>query len=362
MNKEKHVSIVIPIYNEKRYVNLLLNSLLNQSYPKGKFEILMIDGCSEDGTKEEVRKIIVSNLKFSTLDLSILDNPKKIVPCALNIGIKEAKGEYIIRMDAHTEYASDYISKCVEWLNKTGVDNVGGPIKSMPGRNTLIAKAIALASSNIFGVGNSKFRTSQKAEHVDTVTFGAWPRRVFREVGLFDERLVRNQDIEFNARIRKAGGKIFLTPEIKSYYHCRGTLKGLWKQNFENGKWVIYTKKIAPYCLSWRHFIPLLFVVSLLVSGVMSFVSSQFDLKKIFALCSLLFAGIIVSYLFTNLIFTFLLSIKNGLKCFFILPTVFATLHLSYGLGSVMGLLALRKWMKMNRISRMNTFNSCEGD
>ncbi|MGR3303153.1 MAG: glycosyltransferase family 2 protein [Candidatus Scalindua sp.] len=350
MHNEKYVSLVIPIFNEKKHINLLLNSLLNQDYPNGKFEILLIDGRSEDGTREEIEKFITLSSKFKDPYIAIIDNPKKIVPCALNIGIKRTKGDYIIRMDAHTEYAFNYISKCIEWLENTGVENVGGPIESMSGENTLIAKTIALVSSNIFGVGNSKFRTSQKAGYVDTVTFGSWPRRVFEEVGLFDERLVRNQDIEFNARIRKAGGKIYLTPEIKSFYHCRSTLKGLWKQNFENGKWGVYTKKIAPYCLSWRHFIPLLFVVSLIVSGLISVICYLFEFNKLstfyFLLSTITISG---SYLFANLFFSVLLTVKNGSKHFFILSIVFAVLHFSYGFGSVWGLLTLRKWIVKNR-------------
>ncbi|MFQ5786588.1 MAG: glycosyltransferase family 2 protein, partial [Thermodesulfobacteriota bacterium] len=309
-----------------------------------------------DGTQEEIRKIVASDPKFSALDFTFLHNRKRIVPCGLNIGINEAKGEYIIRMDAHTEYTSNYILKCTEWLEKTGVENVGGPMRAIG--NGYIGKAIELAHHSKFGLGGGKFHDDNYSGYVDTVYLGAWPKRVFEEVGLFDERLVRNQDIEFNARIRKAGGKIFLTPEIKSYYHCRNTLQGLWRQNYENGKWVVYTKAIVPYCLSWRHFIPLLFVVSLLLSGVISVICYLFEFNKLstfyFLLSTITISG---SYLFANLFFSVLLSIKNGLKHFFILPIVFGTLHLSYGLGSAWGLLTLKKWTKENRISRVETFH-----
>ena len=250
------ISTIIPCREEESFIGKCLDSIVRQDYPKDLTEIFVVDGMSTDKTREIIDKY-TSMYPY----VNLLNNSKGVVPTALNIGIKKAKGEYIIRMDAHTEYAYDYVSKCVEWLNKTGVENVGGPIISKPGSDTLVARAIALATSNVFGVGNSKFRTSLNSGYVDTVTFGAWPKRVFEEIGLFDERLIRNQDIELNARIRKAGGKIFLTPEIKSYYYCREDLKGLWKQNFQNGKWVIYTKAVTPCCLSWRHFIPLLFVV-----------------------------------------------------------------------------------------------------
>ncbi|TWU49901.1 Poly-beta-1,6-N-acetyl-D-glucosamine synthase [Candidatus Brocadiaceae bacterium B188] len=331
------VSLIIPIFNEKRYIRQLLHSLLQQDYPKDRLEILLIDGRSEDGTREEINKIMASSREFSRFHITVLDNPKRIVPCALNIGIKEAKGDFIIRMDAHSAYAPDYVSKCVEWLGKKDIANVGGPITSLPGGNSFIAKSICMGLSHAFGVGNSKFRTSQKAEYVDTVTFGAWPRKTFKDVGLFDERLIRNQDIEFNARIRKNGGLIYLTPEIRSYYHCRDSIKKLWKQNFENGKWVVYTKVIAPYTLSWRHFAPFVFVTSLISSAILCPFS-------IYAAVAFLFiAG---SYSMANLFFSFRLACKNGFRYLFTLPVVFATLHFSYGLGSIRGLLTLKRWLK----------------
>ena len=362
MNNNKHVSIIIPIYNEKKYIRQLLNSLLKQDYPKDRFEILLIDGSSEDGTREEIKRIMDSSPEFSHLSILVLDNPDRIVPCALNIGIKEAKGKYIIRMDAHSEYAPDYVSKCVEWLEKSNIANVGGPITSLSGSDSFIARAICLGLSHAFGVGNSKFRTSQKAEYVDTVTFGAWPKRIFTEVGLFDERLIRNQDIEFNARIRQGGGKIYLTPEIQSYYHCRDSLGGLWRQNFENGKWVVYTKAVAPYTLSWRHFIPFVFVASLIGSISLSVVLfwlelfpvspiAQFRFGILSGLSLVLPAVIFGFYTLANIISSALLSYKHGFRYFFMLPIVFATLHFSYGLGSIRGLLTLRKWVAKNTLA-----------
>ena len=338
MDNTPYVSIIIPVRNEEIYISKCLNSILNQDYKKDKLEILIIDGMSEDGTVQKIRDFL-GRSENNAINIRVLENLKLIVPCGLNIGIKESKGDYIIRMDAHTEYVSDYISKCIEWLNKTGAENVGGPIISLPGSDSFVAKAICLSLSHIFGVGNSKFRTSQKVEYVDTVTFGAWHKELFDKVGLFDERLARNQDIEFNARIRKNGGKIFLTPGIKSYYHCRSNLKGLWKQNFENGKWVVYTKKIAPYCLSWRHFVPLIFVLSLIISLFLTFFSSLFIILFLIA------AG---SYILANLFFSALISIKSGIKFFIIMPAVFATLHFSYGLGAIWGLITLRKWVQKN--------------
>lgn len=340
MNNKKHVSVIIPIFNEKRYIRQLLNSLLKQDYPKERLEVLLIDGRSEDGTREEINEIIASSPEFSHLSILVLDNPDRIVPCALNIGIKKAKGKYIVRMDAHSEYAPDYVSKCVEWLEKTGAANVGGPMVAH-GKGS-VGKAIEFAHHCRFGLGGGKFHDEQWAGYADTVYLGAWPGKTFKDVGLFDERLIRNQDIEFNARIRKNGGKIYLTPEIRSNYHCRDSIKGLWKQNFENGKWVVYTKLVAPYALSWRHFVPFVFVSVLIISAILCPFS-------IFAIITLLFvAG---TYTLTNLLFSFRLACKNGFKYLCTLPVVFATLHFSYGLGSIWGLLTLKKWIAKNTLA-----------
>jgi len=168
-------------------------------------------------------------------------------------------------LDAHTYYDKNYISKCVETLNQVDAHNVGGPIETLPGDDTLKAKAIALATSHPFGVGNSKFRTSCEAQYVDTVPFGAFRREVFEKIGLFNEHLPRNQDIELNNRISKFGWKIYLNPDIKSYYYNRGTLKGLWKQNFINGQWNIFTHALTNNPLSIRHYIPFIFVASITV-------------------------------------------------------------------------------------------------
>lgn len=326
------VSVIIPIRNEEKYIAKCIDSIITQTYPKESLEVLLVDGQSEDNTKK-----IIEDYAKKYPYIRVLENPKRIVPTALNIGIKASKGDIIIRLDAHTYYDRDYISKCVETLEKVDAVNVGGPIVTLPGDKTLKAKAIALATSHSFGVGNSKFRTSNKAEYVDTVTFGAFKRGVFDKVGLFNERLSRNQDIEFNLRIRRFGGKIFLNPEIKSYYYNQSTLKGLWRQNFKNGMWNIFTHAASKNPLSIRHYVPLIFVTSLIGSIILASIHTA----GIF-----LFMLISVSYLLTNLFFTFRIGLKHDLRVIAFLPIIFATLHFSYGIGSIFGLLRLRKWVK----------------
>jgi glycosyltransferase involved in cell wall biosynthesis len=310
------VSVLIPCRNEKKNLQACLDSILAQDYPSDLVEILVIDGMSEDGTRG-ILEIYASKHK----NIEVLDNPRKITPCALNIGIKNARGDIIVRADAHSEYAQDYIQKCCEFLNRAGADNVGGVVEHKG--DGFIGQAIAYAQSCRFGLGGAKFRTAKKAQYVDTIFPGSWRKSIFDIYGLFDERLARNQDIEHNARIRKNGGKVFLTPEIKSYYYCRSSLNDLWIQYFRNGFWNIKTINIAPDSLSLRHFIPLFFVISLLTTWIIPW----------------LWLGVVISYLSCNFFFSLKIAAGNGFKYFFIMPAVFLTLHLSYGLGLLAGII-----------------------
>ena len=209
------VSIIIPCRNEEKFIARCLNSVLGQDYPKDKIEILTVDGRSDDGTKQMIKKYI-QQYPF----IKLLDNPKRVTPAAFNIGIKNSYGELIIIMGAHSIYEKNYISKCVEHLKKYHADNVGGIWKIMPAKNTLINKAIVFASGSAFGAGNAYYRKgySKGVKWVDTVFGGCYKKEVFEKIGLFNENLKRNQDLEFNLRLRKAGGKILLCPDIIIYY------------------------------------------------------------------------------------------------------------------------------------------------
>ena len=323
------VSIIIPIFNEERYISKCLESIVSQDFPIENLEILLVDGKSTDNTK----KIIESYMQNYPV-IRILCNPDRITPKSMNIGIKAAKGKFIIVTSAHAKLMHNYVSKCIETFNSIDADNVGGNIITQPGKSALIAEAISFATSNIFGVGNSKFRISNKAGYVDTVAFGAFKKKVFNKIGLFNERLIRNQDIEFNSRIIKNDGKIYLNPEIKSYYYNRSNVHELCKQNFQNGRWNIYTMLLSPGSLSVRHFVPFLFLFSLLFA---SFVSCFLMVGKIVLI------SVLISYFSLSIIFSFKIGIKNNLKLIPILPLVFFLLHISYGLGSFWGFLTIKK-------------------
>ena len=319
------ISIIIPCRNEERYIGKCLDSIISQDYHKEKTEVLVIDGMSQDGT----RKIVGDYVKKYSF-IKILDNQNRFTPFGLNIGIKAAKGEIIVRMDAHADYEKDYISKCVENLIKYNVDNVGGVIKTLSKENTLIAEAIAACLSSFFGAGSSYFRTgSKKPREVDTVFGGCYKKEVFDKIGLFNEKMIRSQDFEFNLRLKKSGGKILLIPDIVAYYYPQPTFEGFWRHNFEDGIWAILPLKIAKIQFNLRHYIPFFFVLS-------------FFLTLIFGLfffpARVLFNIIFVGYLILNLIFSLEVAFKKGFKYFFVMPIVFAYRHFGYGLGSIWGL------------------------
>lgn len=315
------VSIVIPVYNEEKYIEKCIISLLNQDFPREKMEWIFVDGGSTDKTTSIIREYIN---KYPNL-ISFLLNQNKTVPYGMNIGIKESIGKYIIRLDAHSEYETDYISKCVYYLDNTDADNVGG-VAQTKGIG-FIGNAIARMLSCKFGVGNSHFRTNGKDGYVDTVPFGAFRREVFSKYGLYDERLTRNQDNEMNYRIRKNGGKIYMTTDIKLTYYCRNTLKGIISMAIKNGKWNIITMRLCPGSMGLRHFIPLIFLLSLIIIPILSIFILPLKYLLLFE---------IALYLFLDLIFSF--KITKNISQFLFLIILFPIFHLSYGIGSLIGI------------------------
>lgn len=327
------VSIVIPCRNEESFIGPCLDSIMANDFPKESLEILVVDGMSEDGTRGIVAAYAAKYDFFK-----LVDNPRKITPCGLNLGLERARGQIIMRMDAHTYYPTNYISGLVAALQQTGADNVGGRWITRPGADTRVAQAIALVLAHPLGVGNAYFRIGAKEpRQVDTVPFGCYHREVFERLGRFDERLERNQDIEFNSRLERSGGTIYLIPEIYSSYHARSTLKDLWRNNFNNGLWNIYCTAINAVSMSIRHFVPLIFVLALILAASLStcVAVAKYFLGAILTLYGLVLAGA-----------SFFLARRHGSGYMALLPLVFIVLHISYGLGSVWGLLTVRSWQR----------------
>lgn len=326
MRNLSFVSVIIPCRNEEGFIGRCINSILKQDYPMKDIEILVVDGRSDDKTRE-----IVSEIAGKYPFIKLLDNEKKIVPTALNTGIKNARGEIIIRMDAHSIYAHDYISKSVKYLKEYDCDNVGGIWITKPGSDTVIARSIALALSHPFGVGNAYYRIgSPEPRFVDTVPFGCYKREVFQKIGLFDEDLVRNQDDEFNMRLIKSGGKILLVPEIVSHYYARETLSKLWKMYYQYGHFKPLVAQKVGAVLTVRQVVPALFAGSLLMTLLLAVLFKPFIW---------LFVFILALYAIVNLPISFLIAVKEQIKYFITLPITFATIHLGYGFGYLKGIL-----------------------
>lgn len=323
------LSVICPIYNEEKYIAQFLDSILQQNYPKDDLEILLVDGMSKDRTREIVADYI-SHFPF----IRIIDNPDKIVPCAMNRGIDAAKGDVIMRLDAHASYQPDYFSALVKGLKRLNADNVGTVCKTDVLNKNPKTLAIREVLGNKFGVGNSTFRTGINHEQeAETVPFGCWRKEVFEKYGKYDVRLVRNQDIELNKRIIRGGGKIYILPDTYCTYLARETWHALAKNNYGNGKWniltVYYTRTFSS--LSLRHFIPLFFILSLIVPLLLAFVWWPFALisaASLFAYTILLSAVSLRSFVQKRVNFLYLLI-------------TFFVLHLSYGWGSFVGILKL---------------------
>ena len=227
------LSVICPIYNEVKYIDVCIQSILLQDYPKEHLEVLFVDGMSQDGTRD-----IVGNYSKQYPFIHLLDNEKRIVPMAMNIGIKASKGDVIMRLDAHAQYPPNYFSVLTKALRFLAADNVGAACRTDVLNKTPKTLAIREVLSNRFGVGNSTFRLGvDKVLEVDTVPFGCWKRDVFDKYGVYDERLIRNQDIELNKRIVRGGGRIYIVPDTYCVYLARETFKELAKNNFGNGKW-----------------------------------------------------------------------------------------------------------------------------
>jgi glycosyltransferase involved in cell wall biosynthesis len=321
------VSVVVPCRDEAARILECIASLAEDGYQRNRLEILVVDGGSNDGTRQ-----IVERMARTYRCIELLENGRRTTTEGLNIGIQAATGEVIMIASAHARYEVGYISRSVEVLRASGADCVGGRMETVPGEATVVADAIALALSSRFGVGNSRFRTSPEPGYVDTVAFGVYRRDVFDRVGPFDERLIRNQDIEFNARLRRAGGRILLVPGIRSFYYCRTGLRALWSQNFRNGQWNMYTVALTGGSLSWRHFVPLVFASGLVASAALAAWSAVFGWA---------FLAIWAAY-FCSATVAALVSPEGQRRASrWILPFVFVVLHVGYGLGSLWGIVTM---------------------
>jgi len=320
------VSLVIPSYNEERFIGPLLDRLLSQDYPYDKLEILIADGRSSDKTRDIIRSY-AEHCNF----IRLLDNEKQYVPFALNLGIRAAKGELVIILGAHAEYPTDYVTKLVSASGSLKADLVGGLCIACPADQAVKSLAIAKALSCPFGVGFNTFRTgAASVKKVDTVAFGCYRRELFDKLGYFDESLIRNQDDEFSARIMRANGSIWLIPDIKVTYYTRSKVGEVIRMFYQYGLFKPLVSKKIGKSTSVRQLIPVSFLVFLAVSSL------GFMFNRYFGF---FLAGGLGLYLLTDLYFTLRLTAASSKRTIFLyLPWLFFMIHFSYGWGYLVGI------------------------
>ena len=321
-SSENIVSVVIPCRNEAAHIVSCLDSVLAQENNGFELEVLVADGRSDDGTRE-----LLSDYAKKNPQIKMVDNPKRITPTALNEAIKVARGNIIVRMDAHTEYAPDYILQCLQVMEETGADNVGGPARTKS--KSYVQKAVAAAYHSRFSTGGARFHDPNYEGEVDTVTYGCFRKEVFDEVGLFDEELVRNQDDELNTRLIKAGKKIFQSPRIRSSYYPRSSLKALFRQYEQYGYYKVKVWQKHQLPTSIRQMVPGAMVLSFSGLALGSTISNIARIGLL-SLSSLYATGVVGASVHT--------AAKNDWRLLPILPLVFMGYHWGYGVGYVRGM------------------------
>ncbi len=326
------VSLIIVARDAASSLPNLFDDILNQVYDKKKIQLIFVDSMSCDDTFGMFRNFKnCHNEEF--LSVVLKKNPKKILPCGCNIALKEVVGDLVVRVDAHSRIESDFISNNV-LLHERGKFITGGTTRNISDGESSYKKLILFLDDSLFGSGIARFRSSKKSEYVSTLAYAMYDVCVFRDVGGYDERLARTEDNEIHYRMRKKGYKFFLSGNICSYHYVRGNLSSMLKQKFLNGKWIGLTLGISPKCFSVYHFVPFLFVISILFSLVALLFSIKFPI---------LILG--TSYLMADLLM-FIFSLK-GTKFEFIYllsPILFFCLHIFYGFGTLVGLIILPFW------------------
>ena len=328
-DKLPFVSVIIPCRNEDSFIARCLESLIGNDYPKERMEILVVDGSSTDHTKD-----IASRYSEKHSYIRLLDNPRKTTPVAMNIGINAARGELVTKSDAHSAYPPNYISTCVRYMAEFRADVVGGEAIATPGEDSRTARAIVLSLRSTFGTGGSRFRMGvTKPVWADTAFGPLYRKALFGQTGLYNEALTRSQDMDMSIRIKRAGGRILLVPEIAIAYYPKTTLSGFFQHNLSDGFWAILPVKYGTPLFRLRHLLPLGFAAGILISAVLGFVFWPF---WVFAAC---LAGL---YLFVSLFFSSRIAFAEHEPA--LIPMIvgaFTARHLGYGLGSLFGLVKL---------------------
>lgn len=320
------ISVICPIYNEEKYIAKCIESILSQDYPKDDMEVIFVDGMSMDKTRE-----IVAEYAMMYPFIRLVDNPDRIVPPAMNIGIRMAEGDIIIRLDAHAIFPSDYFSVLTKSLIELGAENVGGVCRTLPVDDSIKARSIASVLSSSFGMGNSYFRIgADSVMEVDTVPFGCFRRDLFDRIGYFDEQLIRNQDDEFNGRIIKNGGKIYLLPNLVIDYYARDTVAKVYKMFYQYGLFKPLVNKKLGSPATLRQFVPLFFTLGLVLGPLTFLISPVFVW---------IYVAAVICYLSAATLFS--IRSASSLKHLLMQVWVYFVVHFAYGWGYINGIIDL---------------------
>ena len=320
----ERISVIVPMRNEREHIRECVDSLLRQTYEENSYEVIVVDGRSSDGSSQ-----IIRSMQSNHPNLLLIDNPSGITPVGMNLGILKARNKIVVIAGAHAIYSSEFLLNCVEKLQETGADVVGGPITTIPADHSLSARLAASILSSPFGVGNSHFRTSRKEGYVDTVPFGAFRVAVLKKVGLFNEKLIRNQDNDLSSRIRNAGGRIYSSPAISAHYVSAKSVGELLRQTYKKAQWHLFTLRQNTSALSFRHLTPALFLIFLTCLTVAA-------ISGFWARIALL--SIVLTYFIVGFSYSLRERAQIGPDVTFFLPLACLLFHFSYGIGTLVGL------------------------
>lgn len=325
------VTVVVPCRNEAKHIGRCLESILDNDYPSGQMEILVVDGMSEDRTRE-----IVADYSARYPLIRVVENRKKHIPAAMNVGIRAAQGERILKMDAHSTYQREYISRCVRYQDQYGAESSGGIAKIVPGADTLTARAIALGLASRFGSGNANVKVGvTKPTWSDSTAFGCFKKDLFERIGMYDEKLLSSSDLDLNQRIQAAGGRILVMPDIVVHYAADGELRAFGRHIFADGVWVSYVMKFGKRAWSWRHWVPGALVLSLLGTLALGALSRMFLWLGV---------GIAGMYAAASLVVSLQIAARRReWRYVFLLPAVYAVRHFVFGAGTLLGMV-LAAW------------------
>lgn len=329
------VSFAIVAYNEEKNLPKLLRDLEMQDYPHEKIEVLLIDSMSTDGTWHIMECFAQEHQDF--LRIQLFQNEKKILPCGCNIALKHYTGDVIVRVDAHASIPADFISKNVCVLQEGGEKVCGGQRPNIIDEETPWKQTLLAAEQSMFGSGIASYRASTQRRYVSSIFHGMYSREVYDKVGLYNERLKRTEDNEMSYRIRQAGYQICYDPSIISYQHTRCSLKGMLRQKYLNGYWIALTLGVCPGCVSLFHLVPLAFVLGILFTNVLG----VFGIWQLGALMWSAYGLLAVAMAVMSAVHS-----KERSWYFVLLPVLFLLLHVSYGVGSVVGVIQMPGWLK----------------